>query len=171
MEGRDKGLQLHQGQPLVVQALQRLRPQVGTLAISANRHLDDYRAFGVPVWADTLAGFPGPLAGWLSALQHSATEWVITVPCDTPAFPPDLVARLVQAAEESQAGLAIASTALRPQPVFALLHRRLTPALQMALAAGERRVSRWAQDQGAAVARFDDETAFRNLNTLDDLAP
>lgn len=171
MGGRDKGLERHRGRPLVEQALQRLRPQVGPLAISANRNLQSYAALGVPVWTDRWPDQPGPLAGWLTALEHASTDWVVTVPCDTPDFPLDLVQRLVTAARDAEAAIAFARTPQRSQPVFALLHRSLAPALRTALAGDERRVLAWVQAQGAAAAPFEDEAAFRNLNTLDDLEP
>jgi len=169
MQGRDKGLQLHRGEPLVQHALRRLGPQVGALAVSANRHLDDYRALGVPVWPDSVAGYPGPLAGWLSGLQHCRTPYLASVPCDVPDFPLDLVARLADALAAAGAEIALARTAEREQPVFALLDRRLADRLQQQLAAGERRVLRWAGLQRCVEVTFDDAAAFRNLNTLADL--
>ena len=102
MGGVDKGLQRHHGLPLVAHALQRLRPQVGTLALSANRHLEAYAAHGVPVWPDELPDHPGPLAGWLTALRRATTPWVASVPCDTPGFPDDLVARLAEAVQRAE---------------------------------------------------------------------
>jgi molybdenum cofactor guanylyltransferase len=171
MQGRDKGLQMHGGQALARRALDRLRPQVGRLAVSANRHLDDYRSFGVPVWTDTLPDHPGPLAGWLAALKHAETAWVATVPCDTPDFPADLVARLSEALRPAPAGVcvAIACTDERVHPVFALLHRSLAPSLERALRDGERRVLAWCDARRAVRVRFADEAAFRNLNALDEL--
>lgn len=169
MGGRDKGLQRHRGAPLVRLAIDRLRPQVDTMAISANRHLPDYAAFGLPVWPDTVPDHPGPLAGWLSALTRASTDWVVTVPCDAPDFPPDLVRRLAASLEGGR--LAIAQTDERVHPVFALLHRSLADELSQALSRGERRVLGWADALGARRARFPAETAFGNLNTLDDLAP
>ena len=81
----------------------RLAPQVGPTALSANRHLADYQALGVPVWPDTLPDQPGPLAGLLTGMTHAQTPWLASVPCDCPDFPADLVARLAAAAAEQQA--------------------------------------------------------------------
>jgi molybdenum cofactor guanylyltransferase len=106
MGGIDKGLQVLGTRTLVEHALERLRPQVSALAINANRHLEAYARFGVPVWPDAEADYPGPLAGMLAGLQACTTEWLVTVPCDTPALPPDLVARLFAAAQA--AGLRVA---------------------------------------------------------------
>ena len=187
MGGRDKGLQPFAGQPLAQHALGRLRPQVGALAISANRHLASYRAFAAPmgaaVWPDLPAsGLPasgpdaycGPLAGMAAGLQHCATPWLLTVACDTPYFPLDLAPRLAQAAAQQGRPLALAATPGadgRPelQPVFCLLHRSCLPSLQQFLASGERKVRVWQEQQAPAVALFSDPTAFANANTLEQL--
>lgn len=180
MGGVDKGLQRLDGEPLVYHALRRLAPQVGGVLISANRHLADYAALGVPVLPDTLPDFPGPLAGWLAGLERCPTPWLMTVPCDTPRFPLDGVARLAEAAWRSGSDVAWAATwendeaggppRLRAQPVFCLLRRTLAPRLAAFVASGERRVGHWlAQQTGVRVA-FEDAGAFVNANTLDELA-
>lgn len=177
MGGVDKGLQQHAGQPLAAHALQRLRPQVGALVISANRHLPAYAALGVPVWPDTLPDHPGPLAGLLAGLTHCTTPWLVSVPCDCPHFPADLVARLAAAREAEGTALAVAATPdddagngrLRLHPVFCLLRRDLAASLEASLQAGERRVAQWVARQRASVVRFDDAAAFVNVNTPADL--
>ncbi|MCA0244332.1 MAG: molybdenum cofactor guanylyltransferase MobA [Proteobacteria bacterium] len=174
MGGVDKGLQLHAGRPLALHALQRLASQVGPLAVNANRNLDRYAAFGVPVWPDATADRPGPLAGLLAGLQHCATPWLLSVPCDSPNFPADLATRLAAAAVQAGAELAIAEAPeadgrLRPQPVFCLLRRELAAPLQAFLSGGQRRVEHFADQRRAARARFDDAAAFANANTADDL--
>lgn len=173
MGGRDKGLQPHRGQPLAAHALQRLAPQVGTLMLSANRHLDTYAGFGVPVWPDALPDHPGPLAGLLAGLRQCRTPWLASVPCDTPDFPVDLVARLARAAQAEQAELAMAAVEvdgeLRRQPVFCLLRRELAERLAHSLQAGQRGVDRWARQQRHVLVRFDEAAAFRNVNTLQEL--
>ena len=173
MGGADKGLQRLRGRPLVQHALQRLQPQVGALMISANRHLEAYRALGFPVWPDAAADHAGPLAGLLAGLQHCSTPWLACVPCDTPGFPADLVERLVQGAAAAEADLAVAVTqeggVLRSHPVFCLLRRELCPALEAAVQAGERKVGRWASDQRCAQVVFDDAQAFFNANTAEEL--
>ncbi len=185
MGGVDKGLQAYAGMPLVQHALQRLAPQVGPLLLNANRSLEAYAALGLPVLPDAaeLPPFPGPLAGMLAGLEACRTPWLACVPCDAPHLPLDLVARLAQALQHEGAELALAATlsaappsvpgasaALQPQPVFALLPRQLAGALRAALLAGERKIDRWAQRHACAYARFDDEAAFFNANTLADLA-
>lgn len=168
MGGADKGLQVHAGRALAEGALARLAPQVGALMVSANRHLDDYAAFGAPVITDTLPDHPGPLAGMLAGLQAMRTDWLAVVPCDVPGFPLDLVPRL--ASKVSGVHAAFARTT-RPHPVFCLLHRSLQPALARDIAAGQRRVNDWMAAQGAIEVLFDEEAAFANLNTLAELAP
>ena len=173
MGGVDKGLQRLNGQPLVWHGLQRLAPQVGALAVNANRHLDDYRALGVPVWPDALADYPGPLAGMLSGLAHCGTQWLVTVPCDTPRFPADLVQRLADAAAAAGAEVAIAATleggAVQPQPVFCLLHRDLHEPLARFLTAGERKIDRFTGARRHVQVTFDDAAAFANANTAAEL--
>ena len=173
MGGVDKGLQPFQGRPLVQHALQRLRPQVGALMINANRNVDAYESLGVPVWPDVQADFPGPLAGFLAGLDHCTTTWLQTVPCDSPCFPADLVARLAAACERSGALLAMPATRedgqLQLQPVFCLMHTRLRDSLAAFLQAGQRKIDRWTAAQGCQVVEFDDAAAFFNANTLQDL--
>ncbi len=110
MGGVDKGLQNHRGVPLALHALLRLQPQVGEVMINANRNLGAYESMGVPVWPDVQSDFPGPLAGVLVGLERCETPYLVTVPCDTPNFPLDLVERLAQALVAEQADIAMAAT-------------------------------------------------------------
>jgi molybdopterin-guanine dinucleotide biosynthesis protein A len=174
MQGADKGLVEWQGQALALHALQRLRPQVGPLAISANRNLDVYASWNLPVWPDEDLRFTGPLAGLLAGLCRCETEWLATVPCDSPMFPPDLVSRLADSAARQKTLIAMAATrrhdGIDPQPVFLLVHHSLRDTLASAIAQDERRVRRWAQAQGCSMVVFDDAAAFANANTLEELA-
>src|SRR2546426_2795828 len=110
MGGVDKGLQNHLGIPLAMHALLRLAPQVGHIMINANRNLGAYDAFGVPVWPDALPDYPGPLAGFLAGLERCETAYLVSVPCDTPNFPTDLVARLAEDLLAQDAEIAMAAT-------------------------------------------------------------
>ena len=97
MGGVDKGLQNFRGQSLAQQTLVRLQQQSlppQDILINANRNLAAYQSLGVPVWPDSLDGFAGPLAGFLTGLEHCQTPLLLTVPCDSPLFPLDLVQRL-----------------------------------------------------------------------------
>jgi len=173
MGGVDKGLQDHRGMPLALHALRRLQPQVGTAMLSANRNLPDYEAMGVPVWSDSIEGYAGPLAGLLTGLEHARTDWLVTVPCDTPDFPPDLVDRLAEAAAAQGAEIAMAAThedgELRAQPVFCLLRASLAPSLLAFLQAGERKFGKWTAQHRMVQVAFDDAAAFFNANTSDEL--
>ncbi len=179
MGGADKGLLPLAGRPLAWHALERLRPQVGPLEISANRHLDAYQALGVPVWPDALA-FEGPLAGLLAGLTACKTDWLLAVPCDAPFFPADLALRLTAGLEAAPtpAGQGCRSShvaqALQPQPLFCLLHRSLRDELARFVEAGGRRAQDWARQAQAVRVDFDrpdvDARAFLNLNRPADLA-
>jgi len=173
MGGVDKGLQPWQGEPLALHALRRLQPQVGHLLINANRNREDYAAMGVPVCADALPDHPGPLAGFLAGLTHCSTPWLVTVPCDSPRFPADLVERLAAAALQAGAEVAMAATTedgrLQPQPVFCLLQAGLQGSLLAFLQAGGRKIDRWTGEQRHVLVPFDDASAFFNANTPEDL--
>jgi molybdopterin-guanine dinucleotide biosynthesis protein A len=174
MGGVDKGLQAHQGLPLAMHALLRLSPQVGQVMINANRNLAAYESMGVPVWPDPIEDYPGPLAGWLAGLEHCETPYLVTVPCDTPGFPADLVARLASALAEADADVASAATveggALQAQPVFSLLKASLIEDLVASLHAGERKIDRWTARHRCVQVPFDDAQAFFNANTVQELA-
>jgi molybdopterin-guanine dinucleotide biosynthesis protein A len=173
MGGVDKGLQNHRGIPLAMHALMRLSPQVGALMVNANRNLGAYEAMGAPVWPDALPDFAGPLAGFLAGLEHCETPWLVTVPCDTPDFPLDLVARLAAAADAAGATIALATApedgVQRPQPVFCLMRAELMESLVAFTADGGRKIDRWTAQHGAVQVPFDDARAFFNANTLAEL--
>ncbi len=182
MGGVDKGLQLYNGTALAQHAIQQLQPQVGHLLINANRNLDIYQAWGSPVSADVLmdgiTDFAGPLAGFLIGLQHCTTPYLMTVPCDTPRFPSDLVSRLAEALSQQEADIAMVSSpdeegVLRHQPVFCLMKRELVESLKAFTDAGGRKIGAWAAQHKLVRVNFnevnDDPKAFYNANTLEDL--
>ena len=171
MGGVDKGLQRLAGVTLVQHAVHRLAPQVRQVAINANRHLEEYRALGHPVWPDADTEFAGPLAGFLAGLTECGTDWLVTVPCDTPNFPVDFVGRLLAAV-----GSAPLATIVTPdaggeqrQPVFCLMRRSLKDDLASYLAGGGRKIERWQERQGCVTVRFEEASAFFNANTIDEL--
>ena len=166
----DKGLvQLH-GRPLVAHVVDRLRPQVSDVLINANRHSDEYAATGCRVLPDRVAGYAGPLAGLDAGLHASDAPLVVTVPCDAPFLPLDLVARLGAAREAADADVAVASTGDQAHPVFALVHVRVRGHLAQFLARGERTFHLWYRTLRAVEVTFDDQPqAFININTREEL--
>ncbi|TSA19743.1 MAG: molybdenum cofactor guanylyltransferase [Betaproteobacteria bacterium] len=170
--GIEKGLAPLAGRPLISWVIHRIAAQVDEIVISANRQLNDYRALGHPVIADTLhddqlSSFAGPLAGILAAAAHTHAEWLLVVPCDTPFLPRDLVARLHAASTPTQR-LVRASDAKRIHYAVMLLHRSLLPDMADFLSEGQRSVQHWHARHPVAEASFADPTAFANLNTAED---
>lgn len=168
MGGVDKGLQPLRGKPMIAWVLERLEPQVAEIIINANQNLDAYGKFGHRVIADEIAGFAGPLAGLHAGLKFAANPLVVTVPCDSPFLPSDLVSRLQKALGENQ--LAVAKTGDQPHPVFALMKRQVRESLEAFLASGGRKIDAWYAALKVVEVGFDDEAdAFRNINTLEEL--
>lgn len=180
MGGVDKGLQLFRGQTLVQHAITRLQAQTAQVIVNANRNPADYALTGCKVFADTAMADKGPLSGFLTGLQHCGTEWLVTVPCDSPFFPLDLVQRLAEAATRQQALIAMAQTPGSPdgtwelQPVFCLMHRSLMDSLRGYLENGGHKISPWARQQvPLALCPFtqmaNGSNPFANANTLQEL--
>ena len=170
MGGVDKGLQLLRGRPMIAWVLERLDPQAGEIIINANQNLEQYRAFGMPVISDEIGGFAGPLAGLHAGLGAAQHAFVVTVPCDSPFLPADLVARLYAALSRENAEIAVAKTGDQPHPVFSLCRRGLLPHLTDFLQAGGRKIDRWYATLKVVEVPFDDEAeAFSNINTTDEL--
>ena len=147
MGGVDKGLQNHRGMPLALHALLRLQPQVGELLINANRNLGAYEALGAPICTDPIGDYQGPLVGFLAGLERIDTPWLVTVPCDTPDFPTDLVVRLAAATAAANAEIAYATTLEdgreQAQPVFCLMRITLHDSLAAFLQGGGRKIDAW----------------------------
>jgi molybdopterin-guanine dinucleotide biosynthesis protein A len=173
MGGVDKGLEAHLGMPLATHALLRLSPQVGEVLINANRNLAAYESMGVQVWPDALPDYPGPLAGFLAGLEHCATPYLATVPCDSPHFPDDLVARLAEGLDADGAEIAIAATreddVLRLQPVFCLMSANVIESLIRFTSGGQRKIDAWTATLRHVAVEFDDARAFINVNTVAEL--
>jgi molybdopterin-guanine dinucleotide biosynthesis protein A len=174
MGGADKGLQNFKGVPLAMHALLRLGLQTGHVMINANRNLAAYESMGVPVWPDPIGDFAGPLAGWLAGLERCETPYLVTVPCDTPHFPTDLVEKLAAALRAEDADIAMAATLedgqVQLQPVFCLLKTGLMESLVAYLHAGQAKIDRWTAQHRCATVVFDDTAAFANANTAQELA-
>lgn len=170
MGGADKGLMLLNGRPLIAWVLQRITPQVDELFISANRNLEQYRQFGRPVLPDASPDFRGPLAGLLRAMTETGHPLILSVPCDTPFLPDDLAGRLAEALEKSRADIAIPVSGGQAHRAVCLCRRSLLPSLAHFLDQGGRRVGEWQSTHQCVEVPFDNERAFLNLNTVDELA-
>ena len=184
MGGVDKGLQNFNGLPLALHTLTRLQMGggVGSIMLNANRNLAAYESFGVSVWPDVLADYAGPLAGFLTGLERCETSFLVTVPCDTPLLPLDLVPRLAQALEDQDADIAMVSApelgkdgqmTLRAQPVFCLMRVDLMESLVHFTQEGGRKIDAWTALHKTVLVPFDlpgdDPKAFCNANTLTEL--
>ncbi len=170
MGGVDKGLVPLAGRPMVAQVIERLAPQVGPILVNANQNGPAYAALGCPVVPDAIGGFAGPLAGLHAGLARARTPYAVTVPCDSPFLPADLVARLSAALVHARAALAVARTFDQPHPVFALMRRDVFPNLTAFLAGGGRKIDAWYASLVVVEVPFDDcADAFRNINTRDEL--
>ncbi|HWI37831.1 MAG TPA: molybdenum cofactor guanylyltransferase MobA [Burkholderiales bacterium] len=168
MGGVDKGLQLLHGKPMIEHVLERLRPQVDEIVINANQNLDRYRSFGHRVVSDAIGGFAGPLAGLHAGLQAVTNPLAVTVPCDSPFLPTDLVARLQSKLAVND--LAVAKTGDQAHPVFALVRQSVAGNLETFLASGGRKIDAWYAALKVVEVNFDDEAdAFRNINTREEL--
>jgi len=178
MGGGDKGLKLLGGQTLLARVEARLAPQVAAIALNANGDPARFADLGMPVLADSIAGFAGPLAGVLAGLDWAVgmgADTIVTAAADTPFFPCDLVPQLLLASEGMQHPLVLAATpdAARGRarhPTFGLWPVALREDLRTALAGGLRKVLMWTQAHGGREALFPQEEAFFNVNTPDDLA-
>ncbi len=167
----DKGLELFRGKRLVDHVYERLAPQVGGVIINANQNHDAYKTFGVRVVSDAIGNFAGPLAGLHAGLSVSRRPYLVSVPCDSPFLPEDLVERLMARLEESGADLAVARTGDQPHPVFCLARRSVLEHLTNFLKGGGRKIDAWYASLDVVEVDFDDRAeAFSNINTREELA-
>lgn len=176
MGGGDKPLRSLDGRPVLAHVIERLRGQCGGLVLNANGDPARFAAFDLPVVADTVPDFAGPLAGILAGLdwlveRSPETAWLLSVAADTPFIPGDLVQKLHEARSGAGAPLACAASGGQAHHAIGLWPVALRHDLRRALAAGERKISRWTQDRGVAVAEWAAEPVdpFFNINTPDDL--
>ena len=167
----DKGLVTLQQKPLIAHVIARLQPQVDEILINANREIANYQSFGYPVLQDETDDFLGPLAGFLLGLKHAKHDYVLTVPCDSPLLPLDLVEKLLNGMTEALTDIAVASSDGDRHPVFCLMKKTVLPSLQAYIESGERKVSTWQKSLKYVEVDFSDcDDVFVNLNTFEDLA-
>ncbi|MDP8567467.1 molybdenum cofactor guanylyltransferase MobA [Methylophilus aquaticus] len=167
MGGADKGLVTYQGVRMIERVLARIIPQVDQVIINANRNLDTYQTLGYPVFTDASPHFDGPLAGMQAGLHHTETDWIVSVPCDSPLLPLDLVQLLGAAIVKEKSLMAIARSTSGNHPVFCLMHRSLLASLTSFLDCGQRKVSTWQMQHQPAYVFFEADQAFTNINSID----
>ena len=171
MKNQDKGLVELAGSPMIEHVIKRIKPQVGTIVINANRHLEEYQRYGCPVVADPGDDFQGPLAGMATCLHHSETRWMVTTPCDSPLLPGDLVAKLYHALQLRDADIAVATDGQRIHPVFCLLSSRLAGNLEEFIESGGRKIDTWFQRVDTVQVDFGNvDECFWNINTPAELS-
>lgn len=172
MGGGDKGLLQLGNMTILDHVIARLEPQVAGLALNANGDPARFDTLKLPVIADSIADFAGPLSGVLAGLDWAASQGadhIVTAAADTPFMPCDLVPQLQHAAEMAGVDIALAATPDGRQPTFGLWPVRLRDDLREALNDGLRKVVMWTRKHNAATATFPQSAAFFNVNTPEDL--
>ena len=175
MGGIDKGLIPFHGKPLIESAISRLKPQVSTILINANRSITKYAHYGYPVLMDETPDFSGPLAGFSVGLRHCKTPYLLTSPCDSPLLPTDLAKRMAAELENNGLDLVFASSKeddgkIWSQPVFCLMKISLQDSLDAFLSKGDLKIDRWFKEFRSGTVVFENPQAFSNVNTPEELA-
>jgi molybdopterin-guanine dinucleotide biosynthesis protein A len=174
MGGIDKGLILFHGKPLIESAIAKLKPQVQTIVINANRNITKYASYGYPVIMDETPDFSGPLAGFSVGLKACKTPYLLTSPCDSPLQPDHLAELLVAEMERGDFELVYASSKeadgkVWAQPVFCLIRTNLQDSLANFLLKGDLKIDRWFKELRSSTVIFDDPQFFANVNTPEEL--
>lgn len=178
MGGGDKCLRPLGDRPILAHVIARARPQVEALVLNANGDPARFAPFALPVAADVVEDFAGPLAGVLTGMAWARANrpdcpWIATIATDTPFFPGDLVARLRAATEHAAADLACAASAGRAHPVFGLWPVGLAGDLRRAMVEdGIRKVDVWTARHRLVEVPFATVPIdpFFNTNRPEDLA-
>ncbi|QWE24202.1 molybdenum cofactor guanylyltransferase [Polynucleobacter sp. AP-Elch-400A-B2] len=175
MGGIDKGLIPFHGKPLIESAISRLKPQVSTILINANRSITKYSHYGYPVLMDETPDFSGPLAGFSVGLKHCKTPYLLTSPCDSPLLPADLAEKMARQLEDNDLELVFASSKeddgkIWSQPVFCLMKSDLQHSLHNFLSKGDLKIDRWFKELRSGTVVFENAQAFANVNTPEELA-
>ncbi len=179
--GGDKGLLDLEGVPMMAHVIARLAPQVEQMVINANGDPTRFASFGLPVVADSIEGYAGPLAGILAGLQWAKTNapqatHVASVSTDAPFVPSNLIERLTAALTARHAGIPLAASGGELHPVIGLWPVALADDLEAALTSGTRKVLKWTDTHGTLPVEFPFEDyggtrvdPFFNANTPDEL--
>jgi len=175
MGGIDKGLIPFHGKPLIESAISRLKPQVRSILINANRSITKYSHYGYPVLMDETPDFSGPLAGFSVGLKHCKTPYLLTSPCDSPLLPTDLAEKMAHQLESNDLELVFASSKeddgkIWSQPVFCLMKTDLQDSLDAFLSKGDLKIDRWFKELRSGTVVFEHSQAFANVNTPEELA-
>ncbi len=178
MGGGDKPMKTIGGRTILERVIARLAPQCDGLILNANGDPARFASFGLPVVADTVEGFAGPLAGVLTALDWAAAhrpdvDWVLSAATDCPFLPRDLVTRLQRARVSQDAQLAVAASGGQVHPVIGLWNVALRDELRHALVVEDmRKIDRWTARYRLATVMWPTESLdpFFNANTVEDLA-
>ena len=175
MGGIDKGLIPFHGKALIEFAINRLKPQVSTILINANRSITKYSHYGYPVLMDETPDFSGPLAGFSVGLKHCKTPYLLTSPCDSPLLPFDLAQKMAAELEGNNLELVFASSKeedgkIWSQPVFCLMKSSLQDSLNAFLSKGDLKIDRWFKELRSGTVVFENPQAFANVNTPEELA-
>ncbi|MDH5190593.1 MAG: molybdenum cofactor guanylyltransferase [Gammaproteobacteria bacterium] len=170
MGGVDKGLVELDGKPLIAHAIEHLKPQVGSIIISANRETERYAEYGYSVIRDTQDDYAGPLSGIASALFHARTQLAMIVPCDMPHLPSGLVARMYTKLDQGGAEVCMASDGEHLHPVVCLMKTALLEDLVRDVQSGECKTGHWMKQKTHVIEDFSDcPEAFVNINTIQEL--
>ena len=170
MGGTDKGLLMLNGKAMIEHIIDALAPQCETIVVNANRNLDEYRAWNYPVIADLDNNFNGPLAGMAACMSAIDSEFMLTLPCDSPLVANDYAERMLLTQHETAADICVARDEQRIQPVFCLLKSSLLDSMLSYLEQGERKIDRWFEQHQLAEVDFSDSAhMFKNINTPEEL--
>lgn len=172
MNGADKGLLLVNDKHMIEYVVNTIRPQVSSLLISANRNLEQYyQLTKCPILTDNFGHYSGPLAGIATALSTASTDYVLSVPCDSPLVSPELAERLYTGLIQGNGKISVAYDGKIIQPTFCLMKRSLLTDLLAFLKMDERSVRRFLQRHAATQVDFSDlAESFLNINTTEELA-
>ena len=168
--GQDKGLVHYKNKPLIEHVIERIEPQVSTILVNANRNQETYMGYGFPVINDELSNYQGPLAGFATAMKVATTSHIITLPCDGPLLPENLVSRMLDTLNSTSTtasdAIIVAHNGERLQPVYALIPVNLISSLEQFLENGERKIDLWYTKHAMQIADFSDTpNVFDNINT------
>lgn len=169
MGGQDKGLLDFGGRLLIEILIEALQNQQLSIMINANRNRSTYQSYGYPVIRDDLEDFQGPLAGFASAMAAVKTDFILTLPCDSPMLADNFAGRFIDVHNREQAPVCVAHDGERLQPVYALINTGLLDDLKRFLRSGERKIDRWYALYDYTTVDFSsDATMFENINTPED---